>query len=194
MRDRGTSAIFSPLYASSPNPKVSSSRQTEKPLFPSSSASTSHPHYSWIIAADPRSQRGLVLHLIEIANPLQRIPLATRLLLLLLFLLQRLHRIILPRSRCFVLLLPLYELIEEGLLIGICNLQLLLLRPLVLILIPPRPRGLLVHPRLIVEEVTAFGDMLSALLPLLYGGRSPLLDLLQGIEVFLLDVIPFDPA
>lgn len=111
---------------------------------------------------------------------------------LLLGLFQRLGHIVLPRGRLLLLLLAVHDFVDVGLLVGVCDFELALLGPLHLHRVFAGPRDYLMEIGLIVEVVSAFGDMSAILLTFLELEELPFLGLLDGVEVFLLEVVALD--
>ena len=145
--------------------------------------------YSWVIAANPWGLNGLVLHLIEIANPINGIGLFGCKFLHLIFLfLQCLHYVVLSRRRLFLFLLNFYYIVHIGLLVSVFYFDFSFLWPLISFRVLSWTRNHLINFGLVIEVVSSLGYMF------LWPFRRRFFLVLFGIKVLFFNMIALNSA
>lgn len=138
---------------------------------------------------------GFILDIIQVGDAILIVQLlGCQSFLLLLGLLQRLGDIVLSWSGFFLLLFAVHDLVYVGLLVGICDFEFALLRPLHLQWVFARAWDDLMESLFIIKVISTFGHMFAILLTLLELEEFSFLGLLDGVEVFLFEVVSLDAA
>lgn len=150
-------------------------------------------YYPWIVVSCARKQVWLILNLVQISDSVlimyffwrHYLPLCIQLF-------NSFSHIVLPRGWFLLFLLSLHYLINIGCLIGVLDFESALNGPFCWNWVCAWPRDYLMHLCLIVQEVASLNNMSPIFLSFFNFQKLPLFNLSLWVEVFLIDVIPFN--